>query len=113
MGKTIEISDSTWDKIKGLVGEEEVVEVNNYKDLIGKKWFFRTVTYHLLGEAVKIVGDFVLLKNASWIASSGRFMQFIKEGKTDEVEPVGEVYVNIKTVIDFYNWTHKLPTTQK
>lgn len=106
MGRTIGISDSTWEK-------EEVVEIECYKDLIGKKWFFRTVTYHLLGEAVKIVGDFVLLKNASWIASSGRFMQFIKEGKIDEVEPVGEVYVNLKTVVDFYNWKHLLPKVQK
>ena len=81
--------------------------------IVGSKWFFRSVTYHLVGEVVGIIGSFVHLKNASWIADSGRFMQAIKEGKLDEVEPVGEAYLNLDTVVDFFPIDWILPSEQK
>jgi hypothetical protein len=109
----IEISQQTYDKIRGQLGEEDIVEINDYKDMIGKKFFFRTVTYHLVGEVVKKLGNFLQLEGASWIADSGRFMQCIKEGTLNEVEPVGTVFVNLETVVDFYPWRHALPTKQK
>jgi len=71
MSKTIEISEETWEKIKDQVSEDEVVEIDTLEDFIGKKFFIRTVTYHLVGEVVKIVGRFFQLKNASWVADSG------------------------------------------
>ena len=109
---TIDISDETYEKIKDQLGENDK-EINTYQDLIGGKYFFRTVTYHLVGEVKKIVGRFAYLKNASWVADSGRFMNAIKDGTLSEVEPVGDAFVNIDTVVDFFKWTHKLPTEQK
>lgn len=79
---------------------------------VGKSYFFRTVTYHLIGRVKSIVGSFVELEDASWIADSGRFMNAIKEGKLDEVEPVGNMFVNAFSVTDVFPWTHKLPTEQ-
>lgn len=113
MAKTLEISDETYEKIKDLLLAGEEKEVVTYEDLVGGKFYFRTVTFHLTGEVKKIVGRFVHLKTAAWIADSGRFMQAIKDGTLDEVEPVGDAFVNLDTVVDFFPWKHKLPTEQK
>ena len=112
MGRTIEVSDETYDKIKEQLGEDDSVEVDSYDDMIGKSFFFRTITYHLVGKVVKRFGDFLELKDASWVADSGRFMQAIKDGELDEVEPVGDVYLNFESVVDFFPWKHRLPEKQ-
>lgn len=112
MTRTLEISDETYEKIKEQLGVGDR-EINNYEDLVGGKYYFRTVTYHLTGEVKKIVGRFAYLKNAAWIADSGRFMGAIKDGTLNEVEPVGDAFVNLDTVTDFFPWKHKLPTEQK
>ena len=115
MVKTIEISEETFEKLKDQLMADGGKEVNNYEDLVGQKIFFRTVTYHALGEVKKIVGRFVHLKSASWIADTGRFMGWIKDGvqTNSEIEPVGEMFVNMDTVVDFFIWKHKLPLEQK
>lgn len=112
MTKTLEISDESYERIKEQLKETEKVNIECYSDLIGKAWFFRTVTYHMVGKVTKIIGSFVQLENASWIPDSGRFMQFIKNGTTNEVEPVGTCFVNIDTVTDFFPWNNKLPKEQ-
>lgn len=113
MVKHLEISDETYERIKEQLGNGEDADLNSYKDLVGKKWYFRTVTYHMVGEVVKLVGSFVMLKNSSWVADSGRWMQAIRDGVLNEVEPTGVSYVNINTVTDFVEWKHPLPKDQK
>jgi hypothetical protein len=113
MVKTLEISDETYERIKAQLTEDEKVEISNFQDLINRSWFFRTVTYHLVGRVKKVMGSWVELEKASWIADSGRFMNFLKDGETNEVEPVGQVFVNLNTVVDFYPWKHELPKEQK
>lgn len=112
MSRTLEISDETYEKIKEQLSQDEQKEVNTYEDLVGSKWFFRTVTYHLVGEVKKMVGRFAYLKNASWVADSGRFMNAIKDGTLSEVEPVGDAFVNLDTIVDFFPWKHELPKKQ-
>lgn len=108
-GKVVEVSDEQYNALLDEVRRE----INNYEDLVGEKWFFRTVTYHLVGEVKKIVGRFAHLKNASWVADSGRFMNAIKDGTLSEVEPVDEAFINLDTVVDFFPWVHPLPKNQK
>lgn len=82
--------------------------------LVGNSYFFRTVTYHMVGKVVaEHPNNIIELDDASWVADSGRFMQAIKSGTLNEVEPVGKAYINLKSVTDFFPWTHKLPTEQK
>jgi len=109
----VEISDETYKRILEEKEKEDAKEISGYEDLIGKKFFFRGVTYHLLGKVKKKVGSFLMLEDASWIADSGRFMQTIKEGIVKEVEPVGEAFINLEAVVDFFPWIHELPTVQK
>jgi len=110
---TIEVSDETYQKIKHQLQEEEKVDIQELDDLLGKCFFFRTVTYHLVGKVVKRIGMFLQLENASWIADSGRFMNAIKNGELKEVEPVGSAFINLNTVTDFFPWRHSLPKEQK
>lgn len=113
MSKQIEISDETFEKLKDQLLADGGKEINNYEDLVGEKFYFRTVTYHLVGKVKKIVGRFAFLKDASWVADSGRFMQAIKDGTLNEVEPVGDAFVNLDSVTDFFPIKWKLPTEQK
>jgi len=113
MTRTIEVSDKTYEKIKKQLGETSIKDINSFEDFIGKNVFIRTVTYHLLGKVDKIVGSFVFLTDATWVAESGRFMQFVKNGDINEYEEVGEWFFNLDTVVDGCLWKHALPKGQK
>lgn len=113
MTKTIEISDETYEKIKSQLLDDELTDISTLDDLVGQKLFIRTVTYHMTGEVVKRMGTFIQLKNAAWIADSGRFNEAIKNGTLSEVEPVGTAWLNLSSVVDFFPWKHKLPTDVK
>ena len=113
MTHKLEVSDETYDRIKDQLLEKKSLEVNCYDDLIGKQWFFRAITYHCVGRVVARVGDFLRLEDASWVADSGRFTQAIRDGVLEEAEPVGDYFVNLKAVVDFFPWPHKLPEEQK
>jgi len=76
---------------------------------IGKSYFIRTVTYHMVGCVEQKVGDILILKNASWVADSGRFSHAIKKGKLKEVEPVGVAFLNLNSMVDAFPWEHDLP----
>ncbi len=80
---------------------------------VGKAYFLRTVTYHLIGRVKAICGNFIELENASWVADSGRFMQAITEGKLNEIEPVGQAFVNTDSITDAFPWVHSLEIVQK
>ena len=109
----LEIPAGMLDKVKKLVEEKKNFSYENLDDFIGKSFFIRTVTYHLVGKIEKRLGKFFQLSGASWVADSGRFMQAIKDGTLDEVEPVGVAILNIDSITDMFPWNHKLPTEQK
>lgn len=110
---TLEISDETYEKIKDQLQSEEAIDIKELDDLIGGKFFFRTVTYHMTGKVKRRMGSFLQLEKAAWIADSGRFQEAIKNGELSEVEPVGNCWINLSTVIDFFPWKHSLPQEQK
>lgn len=112
MARTIEVSDETYEKIKQQLGCDSFKDLTSMEDMVGEKYYFRTVTYHLTGRVKKVIGSILELENAAWIADSGRFMNAIKEGKLNEVEPVGRAYINIQSVTDFFPWKHALPEKQ-
>ena len=110
---TINISNETYEAIKDQLNEDEKIDMSSINDMVDKSFFFRTVTYHLIGKVTKIMGNILMLEKASWIPDSGRFMQCIKEGKLGEVEPVGIAFINLNSLTDFFPWKHRLPTGQK
>lgn len=81
---------------------------------IGKLYFIRTVTMHLIGKLEKVTDKELLLSSASWIADSGRFHDAIKTGKLNEVEPfVSDIIVGRGSIIDATEWKHNAPKEQK
>jgi hypothetical protein len=81
---------------------------------VGSNYFIRTVTYFSTGKVKAIVGQFLVLEDAAWIADTGRFMQAIMEGKLNEVEPVEvNMFINLNSITDAFVWKHKLPREQK
>jgi hypothetical protein len=110
--REIQISDETYERIKSQLGED-TIDVDSLADFVGQKLFIRTVTYHMVGKVTKLVGQFFELKDASWVADSGRFMGAIKDGTLDEVEPVGTAWLNVQSIVDIFPWKHDLPKTQK
>ena len=113
MSKTIEVSDETYEKIKDHLGLGDFKELDSLDDLIGEKYYFRTVTFHIVGKVKKRMGNFFVMEKASWVPDSGRLMNAIKDGELNEVEPVGNALINLDSVVDAFPWTHKLPTEQK
>jgi hypothetical protein len=110
--KTLEISDESYNLIKDQLQADELVDISSLDDLVGQKLYIRTVTYHTVGKVTKRMGAFIQLTDASWVADSGRFMNAIKDGTLNEVEPVGIAWVNLSSVVDFFPWKHSLPTKQ-
>ena len=81
---------------------------------VGDKVFIRTVTHYLTGRIKRIVGKFLVLTEAAWIADTGRFMKCIEKGNINECEPVtSDVCVNSDTIVDSYQWLFDLPKVQK
>lgn len=81
---------------------------------LGKTYFIRTVTMHLIG-TLEWVGDKELvLSDASWIADSGRWHDALRTGELSEVEPfIDRVIVGRGAIVDCTQWRHSLPTKQQ
>ncbi len=112
--RTIEISEETYELIKDQLKEEEKIEINSLDDFIGKAFFFRTVTYHIIGKVERVLSHGLLeLSQATWVADSGRFMNCIKDGEINEAEPIGQHWININSCTDIAPWKHSLKIEQK
>jgi len=84
---------------------------------VGKNYFIRTVTHHLMGKLVAVYPQELVLEDASWIADDGRFAEFLEKGETEELEvepfPAGEIAVGRGAVIDACIWNFKVLWKQK
>ena len=112
---TVEPSSADMDRFDcPVIMQRRVGHTPSTPFLIGAAYFIRTVTYHLTGRVKAIIGGFLVLEEAAWVADSGRFTQAIVDGKLNEVEPVTvPVFVNVNTITDAYEWRHSLPREQK
>lgn len=106
------------DRLMGENNESESPAVKNECAVeVGQAYFFRTVTHIEIGRVEKVIGKFAFLKDAGWIADTGRYSDFLKTGKFDnraEFEPYpGLTAVNLDSMINFVPWPHDLPRDQK
>ncbi len=76
----------------------------------GEIYLIRTVTNYVLGRIVDLNERWILLEDAAWVASMGRFSEAMKTGKLDEVEPMpdGVWIVGVGSVVDGGPWKHGL-----
>lgn len=82
---------------------------------IGKNYFIQTVTHYYLGRLLEVLKDELVLEEASWVADTGRFSDFMRDGKFNEVEPYpsGKLIVGRGSLVQAFEWSHKLPKDQK
>lgn len=111
--KTVTISDELYSELEEQLCSDGATDISSYSDFVGKKLFIRTVTYHMIGKVKAVNGTLIELSDASWVADSGRFMNAIKTGTLNEVEPVGKCWVNASAIVDIFLWAHNLPQEQK
>ena len=104
-------------QLEALLNEDETLLFKQEVELpfeIGKPYFIRTVTYFATGRVKNIVGQFLVLEEAAWIADTGRFSDAMAKGVMNEVEPIeGEMFVNTGSITDAFPFNHKLPREQK
>lgn len=79
----------------------------------GDSYFIRTVTYHFVGTIKEIVGKWIVLKDASWVADSGRFNEALEKGTLSEVEYMDKAIINMDTITDATPWGNKIPKESK
>ena len=78
---------------------------------VGKAYYFRTVTYHSVGRIERVTDTDIVLSDASWVASAGRYQDCLLTGKVEDAEeiPGGRHVVMIGSIVDYDEWVHKLP----
>lgn len=106
------LDDLTLGQLKELQSIRNASDNGPYK--IGGSYFIRTVTHYYTGRLKQIFNDTLVLEEAAWIADTGRFYDFLRDGKANEVEPfVKDVIVPKNSIVDMTQWTHKLFKDQK
>ncbi len=99
--------------LKLALRDENNGSSNNHPFKIGDSYFIRTVTYHFVGTIKEIVGKWIVLKDASWVADSGRFHEALEKGDLSEVEYMDKAIINMDTITDASLWNNKTPKESK
>lgn len=89
---------------------------NIYRYSEGKNYLIRTVTMIYVGKLVEQYDDVLVLTSCSWIAETSRWMDTIKTGSFDEVEPYYDddlVCISRGAMLDAVIWRNELPKEQK
>ena len=79
---------------------------------VGNTVLIRAVALYYTGVIVSCSKEEILLKDAAWIAATGRFAEALEKGKLDEVEPYPDdvfVSVNRGAILDVCDWHHPAP----
>ena len=110
----MEIDNLTVREIKHIQSLLKAPNEGGHPYRVGQNYFIRTVTHHYTGKLIKVTPKELVLEDAAWIADDGRFMNAIKEGKLNEIEPFqDEVVIGRGAVLDATIWRHALPREQK
>lgn len=81
---------------------------------VGKAYLIRCVTHYQLGRVVSVSPKWVVMDDASWIADTGRFYDFLTKHEANEVEPFPDpVIVSTGAIVDAVRFHGELPRIQK
>lgn len=117
MGEIVskEILKELQTKVKELEQQKTKATVRNVGVWnVGQSYVIRTVTMIQIGRLIEVTDNELVMEEASWIADTGRWMNFLKDGKINECEPFPDkIIVGRQSIIDATQWNHKLPKDQK
>jgi hypothetical protein len=81
---------------------------------VGSKVIIRCVTHYYTGCVGAVTPAVIELRDAAWIASTGRWANALKTGELDEVEPYPDTcFINRGAIVDWAPWQHDLPRAVK
>ena len=82
---------------------------------VGKSYLIRTITMIDVGKVKAIIGNFIILTDASWIGDTGRFSECLSKCYVfNEVELFKhDVFINTSSIVDATLWPYTLPTESK
>lgn len=72
----------------------------------GSWYFIKTATYFYVGYVEESFDGWTTLKEASWVADTGRLHQCLTTGTVNEAEFVGEIHIPWTAVISVLPWRH-------
>lgn len=102
----------TIEELKELIQARTASQTHSF--VLGRQYLIRTVTMYYVGRLASVTDSDVVLVDAAWVASTGRFHDALKTGTLSEVEPfVGPVIVCRGGMIDATEWSGRLPADQK
>lgn len=88
---------------KGSLEERKtapVKSVQKHPYTIGKQWHVQTATAYYVGTLEAVTEGELVLADAAWVADTGRFNEYMKGGKPNEMEPCnGPVIINRGAII--------------
>jgi hypothetical protein len=88
--------------------EQEITRMDSLQT--GKSYLVQTVTHYYTGRLMNKSLSELVLEEAAWIPSTGRFHEALRTGTLEEVEPfVDPVTVNLGAVVAVTPWRHALP----
>jgi len=103
--ETITIDKVKYIRADSIVNEtiKPVLEGEFQPFEIGAVYLIRTVTMIQVGCVVAACKQWVILEDAAWVASTGRFADALKKWEFSEVEPFpdGLVGVSCGSIVDF------------
>lgn len=97
---TIEISETTLEKIKEQLGEDfKMKEINNLEDLIGETYLFQCARYIYHGKVKSVNSDYIELEDAGIVFETGDYNK--KEPEDRQALPYN-VFVLRQSIESFY-----------
>jgi hypothetical protein len=75
----------------------------------GKRYFFKTITHHYLGELVSFTATHATIKNASEVYETGPLDDFYGKGEVKACERVPDGWMVPLAGTCIGPWTHDLP----
>lgn len=82
--------------------------------VVGEKYAVRTVTMIYVGKLEAVYQHELVFSDCAWVADTGRFYNFLKDGTASEIEPMpyGAI-VGRGAIVDASVWKHELLKVQK
>jgi hypothetical protein len=110
------IEELTLKQIRELQTMFSVTPAVQHRFVIGKNYIIRTVTMIYTGKLISVDATELVMVECSWIPDTGRYMQFVAEGKVNECEPYPaekEVIIGRGGLMDAVILDAALPRSQK
>lgn len=80
---------------------------------VGSNYVIRTVTMIQVGRLIEVTDKELVMETCAWVADTGRWTNFLKDGIVKEVEPFQDnVIIGRASIIDATKWKHELLTKQ-